>query len=512
MLTLFLALLLAIASGIAERAHATAAEVAEADDFKGLTAVSAHLAETPRIGGVPALAAAVASDGTWRLAAPDGRTVTASGRYELRTALRWLPLAGVGAPATAGDATDSEPQSEIALLVAPDGLATTPGALALLPKRVAPHTLIEGRVYPVRAGEEGPAYVVAHGRLLLPLTSDGSTAELLWHLRRRTVTDRTRLLALDPEGAARLGVRPPWRPFVRRNADVGRPVATVEKVMPEALHGAWTRLDGQLVILAGAVRDGELLAGPKTEPDPRMRVTALVRSARAAGVELLIVDTASPTQPGSRNVVWQPIDVARLERARKEPTLGHLLTAIAYQGQGLRLERTAAIDSTGGLTTGLSVEPRAGLDALLDAAAPDVVSGAGAVVVGVVTGLVARANGDLEARSVTAALASRARLEELRLRIVPWAPSWLQFGYLALIAMGLLAIPTATRWFHALWPPLPLSVHRSDAELVARRGGRILVFLFAFLPVVALAAVPVEVARLARAITARMDGEPRTAG
>jgi hypothetical protein len=94
------------------------------------------------------------------------------------------------------------------------------------------------------------------------------------------------------------------------------------------------------------------------------------------------------------------------------------------------------------------------------------------------------------------------RARELEARIVPGIHSGVQFGYLALLAAGLIGLRFAGRWWHRVWPPEQRAEYASRLGYRAAVGVRFVGFLLIFLPLVGLAAAPWTMGSLLRRLAA----------
>jgi hypothetical protein len=103
--------------------------------------------------------------------------------------------------------------------------------------------------------------------------------------------------------------------------------------------------------------------------------------------------------------------------------------------------------------------------------------------------------GDLVIKGLEADMLGHDRQSELDWRIVPWLPSAVQYGYLALLVLGVIGIPYARVWFAKLWPAERREEFSGAAGLLAARGVRLAAFTLIFMPAVAPVAGPLSLIR-----------------
>jgi hypothetical protein len=108
--------------------------------------------------------------------------------------------------------------------------------------------------------------------------------------------------------------------------------------------------------------------------------------------------------------------------------------------------------------------------------------------------------GEVTARAVfvtgaRASLLGAERQRELDRRLLAGIPAALQMGYIAAAVFGLLGMPVARAWWSLIWPPEAASEYAGRSGYWAACAVRGLAFLLLFVPMVAAAAAPYNLAR-----------------
>ena len=200
---------------------------------------------------------------------------------------------------------------------------------------------------PGAAGERLLAQVRPH--LLVELGDPGLFHEALFQLARPLKAAGIRVIALEPGGPGLLARAP------RIDAASGR--ALTDAIDPDRLRHALAPLRGQTALVTGRV-DGELLYfRPASGPERSLLLRDLTAAAEAADVNLVILKSAAPRQPGARNWLWQRAEVRGLDAALQRADLGDFLDALGASGGRM----TVAATPQGALRTTppLEVRPRA---------------------------------------------------------------------------------------------------------------------------------------------------------
>ena len=235
---------------------------------------------------------------------------------------------------------------------------------------------------------------------------------------------------------------------------------------------------GQTALVTGRV-DGELLYfKPASGPERSLLLRDLTAAAEAADVNLVIFKSSAARQPGARNWLWQRVEVRGLDAALQRASLADFLDALG--GSGGRMAVTAT--PQGALRTRLDIRP-----------APDL--GPAPVtspIADIFTDVVSELAGKVVTSGIDASLPSAERQRELDDRIIPGVPSLLQFAYIGSLVLGLFGLPVARGWWQRLWPAEQRQDYASRFAYIAAwtvRGG---IMLLVFVPLVAVASVPVQ--------------------
>ncbi|MEZ5773184.1 MAG: hypothetical protein R3D33_00290 [Hyphomicrobiaceae bacterium] len=433
-----------------------------------------HLGSLPEAGRRGAIAASALPEGHWRLANAAGETVTAATPEEISNALRWL----------APDISDARP-GEIALFIDEATVFGRSEALADLPKAGSVR-LVHGREsYRVILGGRDSAgqiraYAELRPRVLVALGDKAAFAEAAWQLGRAANRGAVRILSLDAAGSTslpRIGAR---------ESGTGLPLP--ETVNPYRIREALGRLGGQDVIVTGRI-DGRLLRFQAASgAEQTVVIDDLMAAAADADVNLIVLEGDKALQPGVRNMLWQRIEVGGLGEALKAATMGDFLAALGRSGDRILV----AVESGSSGRVRLSARPAS-------AGVPDAAGDSGGAldlgpVENLMSDLVSELTGRVVAAAVRAELRSEERQRELDLRLVPGIPSDLQFGYLGLLVIGVLGLPTAAAWWQRLVPRRPRAAGEGALGHYGRRLASALVFWPLFLPAVAILATPVHYA------------------
>jgi len=423
--------------------------------------VAAHVKALPHKPGVHALAAAATPEGHWRFVNRAGETMTVASPEEMRRALAIL----------APDAAAAE--SRLALYLTDATALRHRALLKDLPKGADLHVLIGKNAYrllrrPDAAGERLLAQV--RPNLVVELDERRLFEEAMFQLARPLGKADIRVIALEPGGPGLLAAAP------RLDAASGR--ALTDAIDPDRLRHALSGIRGQTALVTGRV-DGELLYfKPASGAERSLLLRDLTAAAKAADVNLVIFKSATPRQPGARNWLWQRVEVRGLDSALQRADLADFLDALG--GSGARMAVTAT--PQGALRTRLDIRPAPELGP-----APMT-----APIADAVTGIVSELAGQLVTSGIEASVRSAERQRELDARIIAGVPSQLQFGYLALLVLGLFGLAVARGWWQRLWPAERRNDYAGAFAYHAARAVRGTVMLLAFVPLVAVASAPVQ--------------------
>jgi hypothetical protein len=428
------------------------------DGFGALDDAARHIKGVSAVGkGVP-LAAHVTPEGHWKFANKEGEVFTAGNAEEMK---RVLPNLAAQAPA----------DTKVSLYLSDETVFEGRGLLKDLPPE-ADLFFVDGKAsYPLTRS------AAANGELLFAAIKPNIVVEIgdrrmfeeaVFQLARPLNKSSVRLLALEPGGPKRLSSVPGFDPATKE--------ALVDTLDPAHLDTALASLRGQSVVVTGRVQGGRLFAG-----DVEVPLEKLTRAAEASDVNLVVLQSQATRQPGGRNWLWQKVAVTGYGDALKQATFADFLNALgATRGE---LSVTAAPAGLGRIT--LKAIPTG------DAARPitDQVGDWMADAASHVTGEVITKSVDVHARD-------KATQTEHDVRIVPWLPSIVHVLYLGLWVLGLFCSPVSRGWWQRVWPREARGDYKGVLGFWAARLMRGLAFVFLFMPIAALPALPVMAWRI----------------
>jgi hypothetical protein len=413
-----------------------------------------------------ALAVHATPEGHWQFVNAAGETYTAGTPDELKRA------ASIVLPNSSdGFASATVILSQASLFV---------GAVVLkdLPRAKAIKAVIGTAAYTVTRNDGGALTVQVRPNVVLPATAQPMVIEALAQLHRPLDGPRHRLFSLATGGAASLPAAPKF--------DAKSGAAAFDVVDPDHVAQALKSVRGQTVLLTAKIDGDALVVQPPSGASRRLDWRELSSTAKAADVDLMVLDCDPPLQPGNQTWFWQRLTVAGLDTARKRSTLADFLdqlaagrgvfaVAMSLEGEG-RVAFTARMLAPESLTTGAVTGAVTGW-------LKDQISGQ---ISGQVTGA-------LQPTAVRGSLVSDARRRQLEGRLFGWLPSIVLIPYLAALAMGAFAWPVLRPWWNAVWPMELLADYDGTRGYALARATRAVVFIVLFVP---LAAVPALVVRV----------------
>jgi hypothetical protein len=409
-----------------------------------------------------ALAAQGTQEGHWRFVNRAGEMFTVGTPDEMKRVISVLY-------------PEAKASARVLLYMTEDTVFRHRATLKALPAAADLNMVVRGRSYRLRRAGPDADRLLAEVRSNLGLEPRDARLfqEVLWHLARPLRDARVRVLTLQPGGPRALAAWPRIDPATRR--------AVVDAIDPASLAPAMGSVAGQMLVVVGRVEDGVLHVRPSSGPEHSLLVGDLFKAAAAADVNLIVLQTAAtPRQPGARNGLWQSPHGSDAEAVLRPAQLADLLSGMA--GPGRRL--AVAASGAGGRTV-LEMVASSDLPGSLPAR-----SAANRL-----SGLV----GELTARAVVtgvrASLLGAERQRELDRRLLAGIPAALQMGYIAAVALGLLGMPVARAWWSLIWPPESASEYAGRGGYWAACAVRGLAFLLLFMPMVAAAAAPYNLAR-----------------
>lgn len=433
------------------------------DGFSVLDDAARHVRGIAAVNKGLALAAHVTPEGHWKFVNKKGDVYTAANPQEMARVQQML----------APNAPDT---IKLSYYLSSDTVFKRPASLNDLPAG-ADLYLVDGRTsYRLvkRGAGEGQSLFASIQPNLVVRTSDRRLfEEAVFQLKRPLNQSNIRLLALKPGGPKELSAAPRFDPKTK--------TAMVDAVDPGSLEKAFASIRGQSAVLTGEVKGGLLRADPATGDRLAIPVSRLQEAARANDVNLIVLNASAARQPGGRNWLWQRVEVEGYDDAIKKATFGDFLNGLGAS----RGEFAVTATDAGRGRIALSAVPSG------DAAQP---------LTGKVSSWIDEAiggvTGNVLMKSVSAHVRNEEQQRELDGRILSWLPSSVHFTYLSLFVLGVVSLAVVRDWWQKLWPREDRSEYRGRIGYWAARGVRGLAFLFVFLPLAALPALPVTLVRM----------------
>jgi hypothetical protein len=401
------------------------------------------------------LAAHATPEGHWKFVNRDGDVFTAGTPEELQRVLPTL-------------LPDAAPGGSLGIYLSEETLFADRALLKDLPSGAKLYIVAGADSYPLLSRGDA-LFAAVRPNLLVDLRERALFDEAIAQLERPLSRSSIRSLALEPGGPATLSSYPRLDPDTK--------AALVDAIDPPALARAMSSVRGQTVLVTGRVEDNLLHFNPSAGGEQSVKLSELTRAAADADVNLVILQSDTPRQPGGRNWFWQRISVGGLDDALKRATFGDFLDALgASRGEfHVSMQREA-----NGRVAIRAVPADAGSEPITG-----VVGGWWSSAVSNVTGNVVTTAVDVYARDDE-------RQKELDRRLIPFIPSWYQFAYLMGLVAGVLGWPVASQWYVRIWPPEQRAEYRGAVGYRAAQGVRLLAYLLLFLPIVGIPALIVS--------------------
>jgi hypothetical protein len=422
-----------------------------------------------------AIAVHANAQGHWQFATLAGDVYTAGTPDELKRAAR------VMAPdASDGFAGRTLVLSQASLFAGVNVLKDLPVAKSIV---VAVGPGVPSGGLPVLWRTAGALAVQVRSHVALDAQDRATFQEALAYLHRPLDGKKVRVFSLTVGALAAL---PPVPKF-----DVGTGSADIDRVDPDHLVAAITSVARQTVVLTGRIEGSAVAMQPASGPLRRYDWAELAGAARAADVDLIMLEVDPPLQPGGQNWLWQRLSVAGLDAARKRPTVADFINAIAGGRGVLSVSSAVAGDNRFVLTARLAQES-GGLTGWLTTGwlkdAADVVSGqvAGQVL------------GALRPTGMTVNYVSADRRRQLDSAVFGWLPGWVVGVYAGAIGLGLLALRVLRAWWRRIWPLERAGDYAGGRGYWLARTVRGVVFVAVFAPLAALPGLVVTLVRLMR--------------
>ena len=506
------AVLLALVTGAASPAEANwltrlargAGEAGEAGGraashgISALDRAASHIkALPPERAGPHAFAVHATQEGHWKFVNSTGEVFTAGTPEELARA---IPTLSAGATEVAAG------KVKPALYVTESTAFEQRTMLKDLPKDAQLNVVVGNEGYPLvrKAGGAGEMlYAEVRPNIIVELSERRAFDEAVWQLQRPLNKADVRVVSLTPGGPETLASVPRY--------DAATRAALVDSIDPNRLVSALSSLRRQTVLITGRTENGLLHFQPASGPSRSLVLEDLTVAAERADVNLIILESPTPRQPGGRNWLWQRIEVSGLDEAMKRATFADFLNALgATRGQ---LAVTAHAEASGRVV--VRTMPSGA------AAAPGSLTSMTGIAewIGDVT---AEATGRVIIHGAHAYVRSQERQQELDNRIVPGIPAWIQGIYLGSLLSGVIGWQVASGWWRRLWPAESRSEYPGRLGYGLARLVRGTAFGLVFLPVVGIPAMFTTLAlgfweilkmpgRLVRRLGALLGGSKRPA-
>jgi hypothetical protein len=416
--------------------------------------VGLHLKTLPGPVRGRTIAVDATNEGHWRLRNAEGETFTAATPEEFKRGVQLL------SPIKPGDVV-----GHVFVLTA-EAIFRHSAQLKTLPADAELKVLFDGQVRGVVrrvvAGTER-YYLDAGGGVHVPVTTRASVQEALWQLARPIDLADIRVLALE-SGATTL---------LKRTRAAGAGQLASEAVDPERLPHMLSAVARGTIVITGRIVGPMLHYHPSSGPERTLMLDTLRAAAAASDVNLVVVHSASARQPGTRNWLWQRVDLTR-PNAPNRPTLAHLVRQLT---DGIPVEVQVR-----------EVQPRRATLALSSLAGGG--RGWTAPVGDAWRDIATEVTGTIIASGLQLHLRSREHQKELDERILPGIPSDIQFGYIAFLLLGVIGINVAQGWWQRIWPLEAPEEYPRRAGYWAARFVRGTIYILLFLPLVSPVSAP----------------------
>ena len=402
-----------------------------------------------------ALAVHATPEGHWVLVNKKGEQFTAGTPDELNRAPTTL----------LGTAADGKP---LTLYLTEDTVFDQAARLKDLPASAKLNIVSRKKAYRlVRSPDQAMGFSVqVRPNLNVALSQKAMLHEALFRLQRSLNSANIRILALQPGGPKRLSSVPATDPKTQRRL--------IESVEPADLKTALGKLKGQTVVVTGEIKGSRLHFKPASAPVGQIELNELADAARGADVNLVVLRSSSPTQPGTKTWLWQTVEIDGLETALKRPTFADFLQSVTAQSgdllidanQGGRGRLVFTAKPTGTPTGAVTGEVSSWIDVVSE-----------------------QVTATIATQGITAYTRNRAQETEHALRLVPGIPSTLQLLYAFGLFAGLMGLGVARAWWRKLWPQEKRQEYAGRFGYQAARVARGIAFVLLFLPFVGLPAV-----------------------
>ncbi|MEM8975380.1 MAG: hypothetical protein AAGD43_25235 [Pseudomonadota bacterium] len=424
-----------------------------------LDEAASQLKNLPKVARAGAVAASVSGEGHWTFINKAGQRFTAANDAEMGRLSSFLFPEGVG-------------PAGLNIYVTRDSVFKYREALEQLPKRSKVWLSDGKRAYQLRyragRGDAKPSLFAQVRRdLFVPLDKRELFDEAVWRLERPFKRSSVRVLSLTADGPASL-------PVVSKSASkAGKEI--IEKVDPRHITSAISPLKGQTVVLTGRLAGDNLVYRSARGSEADLDLAGLRRAAAANDIDLVLLNSPAPRQPGVRNWLWQTVGIDGLGTALNSETYGDFVGSLAGGGRKLEV-RVARSDSN---RTVLSVVNFS-----------DGVIAPGSETIGdVIAEVASEVAGSVVTTAIEVHGTSAERSKELDRRIVPGISSDVQFGFIVMVVAGMLGLPVAWRWWRWVWPQEERTEYGGWLGYRAAQLVRFIFFLLFFLPLIGVPAM-----------------------
>lgn len=414
----------------------------------------------PAVGGV-ALAAHGGAEGHWTFVNRRGETFTVGTPDEMKRVV----------PALAPDAANAK--SPLVIHLSPETVLDRAEMLKELPSEAELSCILAGRSFAVVRARDGggKVRVAIRPRLHLEISERGLFEEAVHQLEQPVDKKLIRVLSLEPGGPETLARAPKPDPATGRSPG--------DVIDPFRLPAALSALSGQTAVISGRISGPYLAFRPSNGVEATILAADVQQAAARAGVDLLIIQSSTPHQPGTRNWLWQRFEIDGLAKAIDHATFGDFLATLA----GPREIAVVVAADPGGHRIALTVNPPRANSGALGGLLQEMTAG--------ITGAIAPSTVDVH-------LTKLAHRRELARRIVPIAPSLWQAVYAVALLIGIAGMRVSRRWWQRLWPMESREDYSGMAGYVAAKVIRTAAFALLFLPVAGLPSLLLSVFELFR--------------
>lgn len=403
-----------------------------------------------------ALAVHATPEGHWRFANRDGDVFTAANAAEVERAFATLLPEGAGAG-----------PMKLRLYLSEATVFERSAALKELPPRSELYLLAnDGRAFRLAPSSKAPTGFAAEVRrnVRVELSNERAFDEAMFQLGRPLKRASVRVVSLEPGARHTL-------PGVPR-IDPATKAAMVDAIDPWKLSAAVSSIKGQTLVLVGRV-EGSLLHFKTGGALKAIDLDEVRAAAKAADVDVVVLQASNAVQPGGSNWLWQTVEVKGLGDALQRNNFGDFLDALGNGRGGLAVD----VD--------LTTPGRALLDVVPAGAHAEPLTG---TIGNWASDIAADVLGNVVMEAVKVDAVDRERRRELDDRIIPGIPSVVQWTYIAGLVLGVIGLGYAADWWRRIWPLEQRSEYAGAGGYYAARAVRILIFWLVFLPLVGIPA------------------------